>query len=242
MLSAMTSAPFSCVTLAVAGLLATGAGLADSGLVAPNPVDTRLPAAQQSKPAADEPRAASPRVAAASGTRGTTGEELEVPADSVLGLQLETLATTHPEAGDDRVVARVTRDLIVGGRVAVPIGTRVLGTVTPVDASAKDTSHSGLEIRFDTLELPGGERVTIDTEPVTRDAGSGKPSLTRLGGGAAGGAAVGAILGGGKGAAIGGMLGAAGAAATTLEPGEVELRAGTALSVRTRTAFKVMVR
>jgi hypothetical protein len=170
-------------------------------------------------------------------------EELAVPADSVLGLELETLATTRPEDGDDRVAARVTRDVMVGGQVAVPTGSRALGRATLVEKGPKGKEEARLDIRFDTLELPGGERVDIETEPVVREAGGRVPSLTRLGGGAAGGAVVGALLGGGKGAAIGGVLGAAGAAATATDRSDlIELRPGTVLSVRTKGAFKVRVR
>lgn len=220
----MTSAPIASAVLAAAGFLAAGAGMVHPGLLTALP-----PAAQQ-------------RLGQAEGSGPASFEELAVPADSVLGLQLETLVTTRTDAGDDRVVARVTRDVMVGGRVAVPTGTRALGTATLVEKGPKGKERTTLEIRFDTLELPGGERVEIDIEPVSRDAGSRAPSLARIGGGAAGGAVVGAILGGGKGAAIGGALGAAGAAATAPERGEVvELRAGTVLSVRTRAAFSVRV-
>ncbi len=224
---AMTFTPFAPAFLAV-GLLVAGVGV----------VGPFLPASARIEPGARQQRLAPPPppVPAAPG-------ELKVPADSVLGLQLETLVTTRPEAGDERVVASVTRDVMVGGQVAVPTGARVLGTARLVEKGPKGKETARLEIRFDTLELPSGERVEIETEPVVRDAGSRVPSLARLGGGAAGGAAVGAILGGGKGAAIGGVLGAAGAAATG--PGRedvVELRPGTVLSVRTKGDFRVGTR
>lgn len=223
---AMTFAPFASAFLA-AGLLAAGAGV----------VGPALPPAQGGAPAAR------PSEAPARFTQpgATALEELVVPADSVLGLQLET-AVTAAAADEERVVARVTRDVMVGGRVAVPTGTRALGAATFVEKGPKGKEGPRIEIRFDTLELPRGDRVDIDTEPVVREAGSRMPGLTRLGGGAAGGAAVGAILGGGKGAAIGGLLGAAGAAATTPDRSEVvELRQGTVLSVRTKGEFRVRV-
>lgn len=223
----MTFAPVASAFFA-AGLLAAGAGV----------VGPALPLQGQASPPPSA--AAAGRAAASTPLPGPAAlEELAVPADSVLGLQLETAVPARPE-GDERVVARITRDVIVNGQVAVPVGARVLGTAVLVEKAPKGGEAPRLEIRFDTIELPGGERVEIETEPVVRDARSGAAGLTRVGGGAAGGALVGAILGGGRGAAIGGVLGAAGAAAT--DPGRggaVELRAGTVLSVRTREEFTV---
>ena len=222
----MTSAPFA-VMLAAAGILAAGAGMADPGPFSPQAPDR--PVRQRSVPANATPRPAVP-------------DELAVPADAVLGLQLETLVTTPDVGEEEPVVARVIRDVMVGGRAAVPTGARVLGTATLVEKTPSGKEGPRLEVHFDTIELPGGERVEIDTEPVTRHVGGRAPSLGRLGSGAAGGALVGAILGGGRGAAIGGALGAAGAAVTAPGRDRVELPAGTVLSVRTREEFRVRVR
>ena len=226
--AAMTFAPVASAFF-TAGLLAAGAGVVGPVLPLQEHASTpsRAAAAARVSPSPQQPGPATP-------------EDVAVPADSVLGLQLETPVSMRPE-GDERVVARTTSDVIVNGQVAVPVGMRVLGTAVFVEKPLKGREGPRLEIRFDTLELPGGERVEIETEPVVRDAArSGGLGLTRVGGGAAGGALVGAILGGGRGAAVGGVLGAAGAAATAPDRGEAgELRAGTVLSVRTREEFTV---
>ena len=49
-------------------------------------------------------------------------EELIVSADSVVGLQVETSITSERARVEDEVVARVTRDVRVGDRVAIPAG------------------------------------------------------------------------------------------------------------------------
>ncbi len=211
--------------LASAGILAAGAGM-----VGPVPFSVQPP--ERSASQRQAPSAVPPAIL----------DELVVPADAVLGLQLETLVATLDEGEEEPVVARVIRDVMVGGRAAVPTGARVLGTATLVEKASDGKERPCLEVHFDTIELPGGERVAIDTEPVTRELGGRAPGLGRVGGGAAGGALVGAILGGGRGAVIGGALGAAGAAVTAPGRERVELPAGTVLSVRSREQFRVKVR
>ncbi len=49
-------------------------------------------------------------------------EELTVPAQSVIGLQIETSVTSESARVEDEVVARVTRDVRIGDRVAIPAG------------------------------------------------------------------------------------------------------------------------
>ncbi|HSK10839.1 MAG TPA: hypothetical protein VK911_14760 [Vicinamibacterales bacterium] len=226
----MTSAPLASVLFVAAGVLATGGGLVlpaagPGGAPTVAHADNSLAQPQGAVPPADVNPAAS--------------ADLVVAADSVLGLQLETPVSTRAGQVEDPVEARVTRDLMVGGRVAVPTGTRALGSVTILEKGGKD-KQPRLGIRFHALVLPSGTRIDVDTEPILRDAGSANASLTRVGGGAAGGAVVGAILGGTRGAAIGGALGATGAAVTAPDRADVvELRAGTALNIRTLSQFRV---
>ena len=143
-----------------------------------------------------------------------TFEELVVSADSVLGLQNETRVTSETARVEDRVEARVTRDVKVGDRVAIPAGARAIGNVTQVERGGKFKERAKLGIRFHTLVLADGTRIPISTETIYREGDSpGNGSAQKIGGGAVGGAILGAILGGAKGAAIGATAGAAGGGA-----------------------------
>jgi hypothetical protein len=138
-----------------------------------------------------------------------TYEELVVSADSVIGLQNDTRVTSETARVEDRVEARVTRDVRVGDRVAIAAGARALGNVTIVEKGGRFKERARLGVRFHTLVLADGTRIPISTETIYRD---GDPpangSAAKVGGGAAVGAILGAILGGAKGAAIGGSAGA----------------------------------
>jgi type IV secretory pathway VirB10-like protein len=162
-------------------------------------------------------------------------EELVVSADSVIGLQSETTVSSERARVEDRVEARVTRDVRVGNRVAIPAGSRAIGVVTQVERGGKFKEHAKLAIRFQTVVLTDGTRLPISTEAVIREGSApSDESAKKIGGGAVAGTILGAILGGAKGAAIGGMAGA-GAGAGAVAAGDrsaAMLHAGEPITIR----------
>jgi hypothetical protein len=162
-------------------------------------------------------------------------EELVVSADSVIGLQTESRITSETARVEDRVEARVTRDVKVGDRVAIPAGARAVGSVLQVERGGKFKERARLGIRFHTLVLADGTRLQISTETIYRDGDApGNATASKVGGAAVGGAILGAILGGAKGAVIGGTAGAgAGTAAVMASDRKAAtLPAGTPMTVR----------
>ena len=146
-----------------------------------------------------------------------TFTEFEISADAVIGLQVENGVSTRTAAVEDLVEARVSRDVLVAEQVAVPAGTRVLGSVVLSEQGGKLRDASRLGVRFHTLVMADGYRVPMDTETIYREGESrGKENVAKIGGAAVGGAILGAILGGGRGAAIGGSIGAAGGTAAAM--------------------------
>jgi hypothetical protein len=171
-------------------------------------------------------------------------EELVVPADAVVGLQVDSTITSERARVEDPVNARITRDVRVGGRVAIPAGSRVHGTVTLVERGGKIKDRARLGVRFHTLVLADGTRVPLATETLYREGESvGRSSAAKIGGGAVGGAIIGAILGGGKGAAIGAATGAGGgtAAAMAGDRKPATLPAGSSVTVRLNAPASVTV-
>ena len=169
---------------------------------------------------------------------------LVVPADSVIGLQIDTFVTSDRAEVEDDVRARVTRDVMVSRRIAIPAGSLVTGSVVMVERGGKLKGTARLGVRFHTVVFDDGVEVPIVTETVYREGSSrGRDNAARIGGGAVAGAILGAIFGGGRGAAIGGAAGAAGgtaaAAAGDAEP--AALAAGTTLTVRLSRPASVTV-
>ncbi len=170
--------------------------------------------------------------------------ELEIAADSVIGLQVDTAVSTRTAKVEDTVEARVTRDVLVADQVAVPAGTRMLGSVVLVETGGKLRNAARLGVRFHTLVMDYGLQVPVVTETIYREGRSrGSDSVAKIGGAAVGGAILGAIFGGRRGAAIGGSIGAAGGTAAALN-GEAEpagLPPGTRLTVRLSRPVAVTV-
>jgi hypothetical protein len=158
-----------------------------------------------------------------------------VPASSVIGLHLESSLSSERARVEDRVEARVTRDVSVAGRVAIPAGSRALGSVVAVERGGKIKERARLGVRFHTLVFADGTEVPIRTDAIYREGDSpGSESAKKIGGGAVGGAILGAILGGGKGAAIGAAAGAGGGTAMVMagDRNAANLPAGTIVTVR----------
>jgi hypothetical protein len=173
-----------------------------------------------------------------------TLEDLVVPRDSVIGLKTDTRVASDTAHVEDRVDAHITRDVKVGDRIAVPAGSKVIGSVTQVDRGGKFKEQARLGIRFHTIVLADGTNLPISTETIVRLGESpSNGSAAKIGGGAVGGAILGAILGGAKGAAIGATAGAgAGTAAVTAGKGStVVLPEGTALTPRVLSSITVTV-
>jgi hypothetical protein len=171
-------------------------------------------------------------------------EDLLIPADSVIGLRLEDTISSETARVEDRVEARVSRDLRVNGEVAIPAGTRARGNVTLVEGGGKFKERARIGVRFHTLVLADGSTIPIQTETIYRDGQEvARGATAKIGGAAAAGALIGAIFGGGKGAAIGGAAGAgAGTAAAAAGPrSQATLPAGSNLAVRLSSPATVTI-
>lgn len=198
----------------------TGAGQSAGGV---SNSDTQPLTARVEPLQAEAPRdAGAPRDAAAPHgleptKRQATIEELVVPADSVIGLQLDTSVNSEQARVEDRVDARVVRDVRVGGSVAVAAGSRAIGTVVLVERGGRFKERARLGIRFHTLMLADGTSLPISTDTIYRlGEGPGNGTAARIGGGAVVGAIIGGIIGGGKGAAIGATTGAGAGTASVM--------------------------
>lgn len=170
-----------------------------------------------------------------------------IPAGTLMTVELDqTLSTKRSRVGD-RFTARVTTPLVAAdGRVVVPRGAVVSGTVTGLDDSDHLGDIAAIRIYFDRLMLRGRtypfEAEVVDTdvrlEPEDRRRIAERAAL-----GAAAGAALGAIISGGELEEIllGGALGAGLGTIISLGVGDVEaaLPAGSAMTLRTTRTVRL---
>ena len=166
-----------------------------------------------------------------------------VPAGTQLRIRLnETLSSKEARAGD-----RFSATLVNPSRYE---SAKVMGHIRSISKSGRVQGRTTISLSFDSIRLSDGRtgplraevlRVydsesaqNVDAEGRVQSGSRGKQTLKRSGIGAAAGAVIGAIAGGGKGAAIGMIVGgAAGAGSIAVEGSkELKLESGTEMLIR----------
>jgi glucose/arabinose dehydrogenase len=206
-------------------------------------------------PAADAPRtipSATVTAAAATAAVATPNiaapavREITLPAGTRLPVVLDTGVGSDTSRAEQPVHAHIARPIVVNGQTVLPAGTRVSGVVTDARRSGKVKGLAHVGMRFDTL-VPRGddERYRIHTTAVGRTPQSTKKKdALEIGAPAAGGAIIGAIIGGKKGAAIGTAAGGGAGTAVVLSTRgkEVHLPKGSALTLRLSEPVTIRIR
>jgi hypothetical protein len=154
-----------------------------------------------------------------------------LPRGTQVHVRLEEPLSSRTARVEDRVEARVElpiRD--ESGRVVIPAGSRVLGTVTNVDRAQRPARGGKLDLRFDSVEV-GSRRFDMRSRLVSVDDELDRgQTAKRAGIGAALGGLLGGILEGKAGALVGLIVGGAGGIASS-KGEDVELPAGTVITV-----------
>ena len=159
-----------------------------------------------------------------------------VPAGTTLSVRLvEGLDTgTTPEGASFE--ATLASPLMAEGAEVAPVGSTVTGKVTNVVSSGRLSRPAELSLTLTSLTPAGGGRVHIATNTWSMKGQSHKKrNIEMMGGGAVGGALIGALAGGKKGAAIGTLVGGGGGTAVAAGTGKKEIR----LSSETRLSFRL---
>jgi hypothetical protein len=68
---------------------------------------------------------------------------------------INTISTKHSAAGD-RVYLETSFPILVNGRIVIPVGSYVAGTVTEIKKPGRMKGRGELYVRFDSLTLPNG--------------------------------------------------------------------------------------
>jgi hypothetical protein len=195
------------------------------------------------------PVATAGRTDPAPAPRPSEWREITLPAGTRLPIILETTVGSDTSRVEEPVQARIARPVNLHGETVLAQGSRVTGVVTDATRSGKVKGRAHLAVRFDTL-VPQGpnaadERYKIHTASVGRTAaGTKKKDALEIGAPAAGGALVGALLGGKKGALVGTAVGGGAGTAVVLSTRgkEVRLARGAALTLQLSEPLTIRVR
>ena len=164
-----------------------------------------------------------------------------VPAGTTLTVRLGQAVGSKISQAGDSFSATLSSPVEIDGNTVIAAGATARGTVVDAKPLGKFKGGAVLELSLTSITVNGREK-SIQTSAVTRtEKGKGKRTGVLAGGGAAVGAIIGGLAGGGKGAAIGALTGGgagAGGAAYTGNK-EIVLPAESALSFRLKSPLEV---
>ena len=157
-------------------------------------------------------------------------------ANTTVVVRLAETVSSEKQQDGDIFSATLDQPLVVDGLVVAERGSRVDGRVVSADRAGRVRGTSHVELELVNLSTADGQNLKIRTNTYRIEGEtSKKEDAEKVGIGAALGAAIGAIAGGGKGAAIGaGAGGAAGAGTVAATRGKASV-----LPVETRVSFRL---
>jgi hypothetical protein len=146
----------------------------------------------------------------------------------------QSLASDQNRPGD-HFEATVSEPIVIEDKTIIPRGASVEGLVVDAHHSGRLKGRARLQLALETVSV-NGKTYDLRTDSHSMIGGRHKKrNLWLIGGGAGGGAVIGAIAAGGKGALIGGPVGAGAGTAAALITGKKDVR----LPAETRLTFRL---
>ncbi len=193
------------------------------------PSKTPAPRATASPAAAAAPAAAPSRPAPASAPRTVT-----VPAGTTLNVRLTQGIDVDASQAGMKFKALVDDPVMIGGSIVIPRGASAVVQAVNVQQSGKMKGSDKISLKLNSVGFGGYAYEVVTGYVETKGKGEGKKTTRKVAGGAGLGAIVGGIAGGGSGAAIGAAIGG-GAGAAIAAGGEEHLT----LPAETRLTFQL---
>jgi hypothetical protein len=156
---------------------------------------------------AAEPSAGSGMSNAKPAAKAETPKPTIVPAGTVLTVRLGQTLGSKVSTSGQTFSATLAQPVEVDGRVAIPAGATASGTVVEAKALGRFKGEASLQLKLTSITVNGSVHAISTSSVVRTEKGKGKRTAVLAGGGAAVGALIGGLAGGGKGAAIGALAG-----------------------------------
>ncbi|HKV24029.1 MAG TPA: hypothetical protein VJN93_05500 [Candidatus Acidoferrum sp.] len=148
---------------------------------------------------------------------------LTVPQNTRIHVTLDQALASDENRPGDHFSATVSQPVIVDGRTVIPDGARADGVVIDAYRSGRLRGRASLRLALDSIQVDGQD-YDVETDTSRRSGGSHKKrDWAFIGGGAGGGALIGAIAGGGTGALIGAPVAAGAGTALAFFTGKKDI-------------------
>jgi hypothetical protein len=185
------------------------AGQASQAAQASQPSQPPQPSTDRSQtpPSKTARAAAPPREVAKTPPPLPKPKPVVIPAGTVITVRIQQPVGSKTSHEGDRFDASIAQPITIGGKTVVPTGSSASGQVTEAHPAGKFKGGATLGLTLTSLHV-AGSNYAIQSAAVSQESkGKGKRTATMVGGGAAAGALIGGLAGGGKGAAIGALVG-----------------------------------
>ena len=158
-----------------------------------------------------------------------------VPELTPIHVTLDQAVTSKQNRPGDRFDATVSEPVVIDGKTVIPQGARAEGVVVDAKPSGRLMGRARLQIALQSVDV-GDQSYNVQTSSSARIGGNHKKrNWAWIGGGAGGGALIGAAAAGGKGALIGGPVGAAAGTTVAWMTGHKDIK----LAPETPVTFKL---
>jgi len=157
-----------------------------------------------------------------------------VPEETAIHVTLDQGISSNQNRPGDHFEATISQPVVLNDKVVIPQGTPVDGIVVDARPSGHLMGRAHLQLALESMQLNGKTYDLRTSSSYRRGGDHKKRNWAFIGGGAGGGALIGAAAGGGKGALIGGPIGAGAGTAVAYFTGkkDIHLRPETRLEFR----------
>jgi len=152
-------------------------------------------------------------------TAGQNGPSASFPPSVLIPagttLRVRTIEFIDVDSSRSGMKFRGTLDdpIMSGGEIAVPRGADVQLVAAKVEQGGRMKGSDLIQLKVDSIAVRGHTIPVVTSLSESKSAGEGKKTTRKIAGGAGLGAIIGGVAGGGKGAAIGALAGGAGGTA-----------------------------
>jgi hypothetical protein len=183
-------------------------------------------------------------VAAATLPNHSRLQSMTVPEDTPIHVTLDQAVASDKSRPGDHFEATVSEPVIIDGKTVIPQGAYAEGLVVDSQHSGRLMGRARLQLALESVAV-NGQNYGVHTTSSWKSGGDHKKrNWAWIGGGAGGGALIGALAGGGKGALIGGPVGAGAGTTVALLTGkkDIHLRPETPLTFKLAEPLTIPVK